>query len=215
MDAPPNDPFLDQLNEQQREAVVHGDGPQLVLAGAGSGKTRVITYRVAWLIHRMGIDPHSVVAVTFTNKAAGEMRERIEGLVAIHPLTSFVGTFHRLSLDLLRRYGRRVGVRPGFSILDRADQIVLVKKALEAEQLSESSFPPKPILSAISSAKNKMVDVASYEQEARGFFRGAGGTCLPRLPVDVGAGQRCRFRRHAGLRRTAPDREFRRQAAAT
>ncbi len=170
MDAPGSDPFLDQLNEQQREAVVHGDGPQLVLAGAGSGKTRVITYRVAYLIHRLGVDPHSVVAVTFTNKAAGEMRERIEALVAIHRLTSFVGTFHRLSLDLLRRYGQRVGVRPGFSILDRADQIVLVRKALEAEQLSESSFPPKPILSAISSAKNKMIDVGRYDQEASGFF---------------------------------------------
>jgi DNA helicase-2/ATP-dependent DNA helicase PcrA len=166
----PSDPFLDQLNDEQRDAVVHGDGPQLVLAGAGSGKTRVITYRVAWLIHRHGIDPHSVVAVTFTNKAAGEMRERIEKLVAIHPLTSFVGTFHRLSLDLLRRYGQRVGVRPGFSILDRTDQIALVRKALEAEQLAEASFPPKPILAAISDAKSTMVDPALFEERARGFF---------------------------------------------
>ena len=119
--------FEKLLNTQQLEAVTHGDGPQLVLAGAGSGKTRVITYRIAWLVQERGVDPGEITAVTFTNKAAGEMRERIESLVAIHPLTSFVGTFHRLSLDLLRRYGRRVGVRPGFNILDRADQIITLE----------------------------------------------------------------------------------------
>jgi DNA helicase-2/ATP-dependent DNA helicase PcrA len=167
----PDDPIRSQLNEQQYEAVTHGEGPQLVIAGAGSGKTRVITYRVAWLIHELGIDPRSVVAVTFTNKAAGEMRDRIEGLVGIYPLPSFVGTFHRLSLDLLRRYGQRVGVRSGFAIFDREDQIALVKKALEAEQLSDASFPPRPILSAISGAKNKLLDPGEFEATASGFFQ--------------------------------------------
>ena len=165
-----HDPLRSELNEQQYEAVTHGEGPQLVIAGAGSGKTRVITYRVAWLVHRMGVDPSSVVAVTFTNKAAAEMRERIEGLVQLYPLPSFVGTFHRLSLDLLRRYGQRVGVQRGFSIFDRDDQIALVKKALEAEQLSDASFPPRPVLSAISGAKNKLLDPEAFEAQAHGFF---------------------------------------------
>ncbi|MDX1644592.1 MAG: UvrD-helicase domain-containing protein [Thermoanaerobaculia bacterium] len=171
MTDPAPDPFRQELNEEQYAAVTHGEGPQLVLAGAGTGKTRVITYRVAWLVHRQGIDPHSVVAVTFTNKAAGEMRQRVESLLGMHPLTSFVGTFHRLALDLLRRYGERVGVKRGFSIFDRDDQIALVKKALEAEELSEASFPPKPVLSAISTAKNDLVDVAAYEEQAAGFFQ--------------------------------------------
>ena len=91
------------LNPQQLEAVTHGTGPQLVLAGAGSGKTRVITYRVAWLVRELGVPPESVVAVTFTNKAAGEMQERIERLLGVTPLPSFVGTFHRFALGLLRR----------------------------------------------------------------------------------------------------------------
>jgi len=166
----PPDSFRSELNEQQYEAVTHGEGPQLVIAGAGSGKTRVITYRVAYLIHRMGVDPGSVVAVTFTNKAAAEMRDRIEGLVQLYPLPSFVGTFHRLSLDLLRRYGQRVGVQRGFSIFDRDDQIALVKKALEAEQLSDASFPPRPVLAAISGAKSKLLDPQAYEEQAHGFF---------------------------------------------
>jgi DNA helicase-2/ATP-dependent DNA helicase PcrA len=98
------------------------------------------------------------------------MRERIEGLVQIYPLPSFVGTFHRLSLDLLRRYGQRVGVQRGFSIFDRDDQIALVKKALEAEQLSDASFPPRPVLAAISGAKNKLLDPDTFEEQAHGFF---------------------------------------------
>ena len=159
-----------ELNEEQLAAVCHGEGPQLVLAGAGSGKTRVITYRIAWLVRRVGIDPASIVAVTFTNKAAGEMSERVERLLGLRPLPSFVGTFHRFSLGLLRRYGARVGVADGFSIFDRDDQIALVKKALKAEGLADSSYPPRSVLASIGSAKNRLLGPDAYELEIGSFY---------------------------------------------
>ena len=127
--APPLD-LESQLNSEQLPAVTHGEGPQLVLAGAGSGKTRVITFRVAWLVREQGVDPADIVAVTFTNKAAEEMRERVEKLLELYPLPTFVGTFHRYALRLLRRYGERVGVQPGFAIFDRADQLSSGQKGL-------------------------------------------------------------------------------------
>ena len=158
------------LNPQQRAAVTHGTGPQLVLAGAGSGKTRVITYRVAWLVRELGVPADSVVAVTFTNKAAGEMQERIERLLGVTPLPSFVGTFHRFALGLLRRWGGRIGVSSGFVIFDRDDQIAAVKKALKEEGIAESSFQPRQVLAAISSAKNRLVGPADYEGAVSGFY---------------------------------------------
>ncbi|MCB1056937.1 MAG: UvrD-helicase domain-containing protein [Acidobacteria bacterium] len=160
-----------ELNPQQLEAVTHGEGPQLVLAGAGSGKTRVITYRIAWLIGEQGVDPSEIVAVTFTNKAAAEMHERVEGLVARHPLTAFVGTFHRFALRLLRRYGERVGLRRDFAIMDSSDQLSLVKKALELEGLSEKAFAPRAMLAAIGSAKNRLLDPEAFSRQAEGFFQ--------------------------------------------
>ncbi len=158
------------LNPQQRDAVTHGTGPQLVLAGAGSGKTRVITYRVAWLVQEVGVPAESVVAVTFTNKAAGEMQERIERLLGITPLPTFVGTFHRFALGLLRRWGSRIGVPSGFVIFDRDDQIAAVKKALKEEGIAESSFQPRQVLSAISAAKNRLMGPSEYEAAAGGFY---------------------------------------------
>jgi DNA helicase-2/ATP-dependent DNA helicase PcrA len=160
----------EDLNEEQLAAVCHGEGPQLVLAGAGSGKTRVITYRIAWLVRQLGIDPASIVAVTFTNKAAGEMSSRVEELLGVRPLPSFVGTFHRFSLGLLRRYGDRVGVSPGFVIFDRDDQISLVKKALKAEGLPDTSYPPRSVLASIGSAKNRLLDPEGYELEVSSFY---------------------------------------------
>ncbi|MBW8873540.1 MAG: UvrD-helicase domain-containing protein [Acidobacteria bacterium] len=159
-----------QLNPEQVAAVTHGEGPQLVLAGAGSGKTRVITYRIYWLIEEMGVDPGHIAAMTFTNKAAGEMRERVEELIGIHPLPTSVGTFHRYGLLLLRRYGERVGLRRDFHILDSADQLGLVKEALGAEGLSETAFSPRSVLSQISAAKNRLIDAAAYEAQAQNFF---------------------------------------------
>ena len=162
--------FERDLNPEQLAAVTHGEGPQLVLAGAGSGKTRVITYRIAWLVHERGVDPGSIVAVTFTNKAAGEMLERVERLVQIFPLPTFVGTFHRFALRLLRRHGGKAGLRSDFAIFDSADQISAVKKSLKAENLSETAFAPRAVLGAISGAKNRLLGPAQYAAAADGFF---------------------------------------------
>jgi DNA helicase-2/ATP-dependent DNA helicase PcrA len=159
-----------KLNPEQVAAVTHGEGPQLVLAGAGSGKTRVITYRIYWLIEEMGVDPGLISAMTFTNKAAGEMRERVEELLDIHPLPTSVGTFHRYGLLMLRRYGERIGLRRDFHILDTADQLGLIKEALGAEGLSETAFSPRSVLGQISAAKNRLLDPPAYESRAQNFF---------------------------------------------
>ncbi len=158
------------LNPEQIAAVTHGEGPQLVLAGAGSGKTRVITYRVAWLVLERGADPGSIAAVTFTNKAAAEMRERVENLLQRYPLPTFVGTFHRYSLILLRRYGERVGLPRDFVILDQDNQLDLMKKALAAEAIPETAFPPRVVLAAVSGAKNRLLGVEAYEAQAADYF---------------------------------------------
>ena len=158
------------LNPEQAAAVTHGDGPQLVLAGAGSGKTRVITYRVAWLVQERHVDPSQIVAMTFTNKAAGEMRDRVQDLLGLHPLPTFVGTFHRFALGLLRRHGKHVGVDPSFAIFDSSDQLSLVKKALAEENLSESAFPPRSMLGTISAAKNRLLDPETYAAAAENFY---------------------------------------------
>ncbi|HEV8629289.1 MAG TPA: UvrD-helicase domain-containing protein [Thermoanaerobaculia bacterium] len=159
-----------ELNPEQLAAATHGEGPQLVIAGAGSGKTRVITYRIAWLVREQGIDPRQIAAVTFTNKAAGEMRERVERRLGTDSLGGFVGTFHRFSLGLLRRYADRAGLPRDFAIFDGGDQVNLVKQALELEGLSESQYPPRSVLAAISSAKNRMLDTAAFEARAQDFW---------------------------------------------
>lgn len=163
--------FQKSLNPEQYAAVTHGDGPQLVIAGAGSGKTRAITYRIAWLIQERGVDPRAITAVTFTNKAAAEMKERVEALVGLHPLPAFVGTFHRYSLRMLRMYGDRLGLPKGFAIFDSGDQQSLIKKAVKAEGLDEKSFRPQAVLAAISGAKNRLIGPAEYERKADDFFR--------------------------------------------
>lgn len=162
--------FEAELNPEQLEAVTHPAGPQLVLAGAGSGKTRVITYRIAWLVAQ-GVDPAHIGAVTFTNKAAAEMKERAEGLVGVYPLPAFVGTFHRFALRLLRRWGRHVGLASGFGIVDSDDQLKLVKQAMKLEDVDDKSFRPQAVLAAIGGAKNKLVDPKSYALDAGDFFQ--------------------------------------------
>ena len=150
------DPILDPLNPEQRAAVTHGDGPLLILAGAGSGKTRVLTHRVAFLI-REGISPRSILAVTFTNKAAREMKERLDRLLGEAQLKDLtVGTFHAFCARLLRRDGPLVGVDRGFVIYDEGDQRALIRQTMEEQGVSERLFTPGAIGGAISGAKNDL-----------------------------------------------------------
>ena len=147
-------PLLPGLNEQQREAVLATEGPVLILAGAGSGKTRVITHRVAHLVLERGVSSENVLAVTFTNKAAGEMKARTEALLAGQALRSWISTFHSLCVRILRREADHAGLPRDFVIYDEDDQLAAVRDAIRALDLSEKLHPPRRLLSRISAAKN-------------------------------------------------------------
>ena len=161
---------LSGLNPQQREAVTHRRGPLLVLAGAGSGKTRVITYRIAWLIGEEGVHPSNILAVTFTNKAANEMLGRVERLVPNIGARPWIGTFHSTSLRMLRRHADRLGYTKSFAVYDTADQLTLVRRCMRELQMSDEAFPPRSILSRISNAKNELIGPAEYEKHNLDFF---------------------------------------------
>ncbi len=162
--------ILTGLNPAQKEAVESIEGPVLILAGPGSGKTRVITHRVAYLIKVCGINPHRIMAVTFTNKAAREMVERLQGLVsaAVNDLT--IGTFHAICARILRRDGRSVGIEPGFIIYDEEDQLNLIKRGLQELNLDPKKFVPRAILTAISASKSRMLSPQDCTQGSRSYF---------------------------------------------
>src|SRR5688572_22007718 len=162
---------LHGLNPQQREAVTHGTGPLLVLAGAGSGKTRVITYRIAYLMGELGVRPANILAVTFTNKAAAEMLSRVDHLV---PPTGgyrpWIGTFHSTSLRILRRYADRLGYTKSFAVYDTSDQLTLIRRCMREMNVNDEAFPPRSILSRISHAKNELIGPVEYERTNLDFF---------------------------------------------
>ena len=161
-----DDEPLAGLNPAQREAVLHFEGPLLVLAGAGSGKTRVLTMRIARLIRHHGVDPSRILAVTFTNKAAGEMRDRITRLLGHDPKGMWCGTFHAIGARILRAHAGRVGRTPAFTIYDEDDTLALVKRVMEAHGVSPKAWSPKLIVSLISDAKNALVSPREYESLA-------------------------------------------------
>ncbi len=171
--------FLSKLNPEQREAVLHRAGPLLILAGAGSGKTRVITYRIAYLIGDGHAEPDEVLAVTFTNKAAGEMRERVEGLIGEDSKGVWLSTFHALCARLLRREAPKIGLSRDFVIYDSSDQVAVVKQIEKELGIDDKFVPPRQALSRISHARNRMEGPASLrgthnlkdEQIARIFER--------------------------------------------
>lgn len=156
------DKLLEGLNKEQKAAVMHLNGPLLILAGAGSGKTRVITYRIAYMLRKHNVAPSSILAITFTNKAANEMRERIEGLVGEQSKYIWCGTFHSIFARLLRRHADLLGYTKNFSIIDTDDQMKLVKESMKELDIADSQFKPKSIQIEISNAKNRFVGVDEY-----------------------------------------------------
>jgi DNA helicase-2/ATP-dependent DNA helicase PcrA len=158
-----------ELNERQLEAVQHGEGPLLVFAGAGSGKTRVLTYRAAYLVGQAGVSPEQILAVTFTNKAANEMRSRIERLVGPLARAMWMGTFHSICARILRRDGDRIGLDKHFDIFDESDQGTLMKECLR-DMGAGDRFTPAMVLDAVSKAKNELISVREYARAAQTGF---------------------------------------------
>ncbi|HEY2830344.1 MAG TPA: UvrD-helicase domain-containing protein [Thermoanaerobaculia bacterium] len=161
---------LTGLNPPQRDAVTHGSGPLLVLAGAGSGKTRVITYRIAYLISELGVNPANILAVTFTNKAANEMLSRVDRLVPSGGYRPWIGTFHSTSLRILRRYADRLGYTKSFVVYDTADQLTLIRRCMRELNVNDDAFPPRAVLNRISGAKNELIGPEAYEKDNLDFF---------------------------------------------
>jgi len=159
--------YLEQLTPSQQKAVSHHEGPLLVLAGPGSGKTRVITYRIAALVEA-GVKPYNICAITFTNKAAEEMRQRAATLGASGG--AHISTFHSLCVRILRRYAGAAGIKPNFSIYDTADQRRCIKQAVKDCHLDGTNFPPARMLDAISTLKNKLIDAEAFQARADDFF---------------------------------------------
>jgi DNA helicase II / ATP-dependent DNA helicase PcrA len=175
-----NHPLLQGLNAAQKQAVLHGDGPLLLFAGAGSGKTRVLTHRVAYLIAARNVLPRHILAVTFTNKAAQEMKERINRLVGDNVGKHlWVGTFHALCARLLREFGEKIGLDRDFVVYDDADQITLLKECLRQLNIDEKKFAPRAILSRISNAKEKLVRPEDWHKHFFGFFDDIAGKVYP------------------------------------
>ncbi|MCI8866091.1 MAG: UvrD-helicase domain-containing protein [Lachnospiraceae bacterium] len=161
----------DTLNPKQREAVFHTEGPLLVLAGAGSGKTRVLTHRIAYLIEEKGVNPWNILAITFTNKAAGEMRERVDRLVESGSGSIWVSTFHSCCVRILRRFIEYLGYENNFTIYDSDDQKTLVKQVIKKLDLDPKQFRERMLMSVISTAKNELIGPEEFMRKAEGDWR--------------------------------------------
>ena len=162
--------LLEGLNEPQRQAVLHGEGPLLILAGAGSGKTRVLTHRIAHLVGTGQAGPGEILAITFTNKAAQEMRERVELLVGRRARAMWVMTFHSACARMLRADAERLGYTRGFTIYDEQDSLRLVKNCVEELDIDPKRFPARGIRRQISEAKNALLDAEGYRLKVSSFF---------------------------------------------
>ena len=163
--------ILKGLNDKQYEAVTSTEGPCLVIAGAGSGKTKVLTHKIAYLMGEKNVKPWNILAITFTNKAANEMKERVEKLVGDAAKDMWIGTFHSICVRILRKQIDRIGFDSSFIIFDTSDQKTLVKQILKAENIDDKIFTDKSVLYEISNAKNEMLEPDAYALRARGDFR--------------------------------------------
>jgi DNA helicase-2/ATP-dependent DNA helicase PcrA len=172
--------MLDGLNPEQLEAVLHKDGPLLVFAGAGSGKTRVITHRIANLIYTHQVPPSQILAVTFTNKAADEMKERLRHLLGMDIRGLWVGTFHAICARILRESGRAIDIPPNFLVYDESDQLDLIRQVLTELDLDEKQFNPRAIRNAISRAKERLIMPDEYAAQASDYFERIVAQVYPR-----------------------------------
>ncbi len=163
--------ILEGLNDKQYEAVVNTDGPCLVIAGAGSGKTKVLTHKIAYLLNEKDIKPWNILAITFTNKAANEMKERVEKLVGEAAKDIWMGTFHSICVKILRSFIDRIGYEKSFIIFDTSDQRTLVKECLKSLEIDDKMFTDRSVLSEISNAKNEMLEPIGYAMRSGGDYR--------------------------------------------
>lgn len=161
--------LLNNLNEQQQKAVKHTEGPLLIMAGAGSGKTRVLTHRIAYLIHEKEVAPYNILAITFTNKAAREMKERVEELIGLDSRDMLISTFHSMCVRILRRNIDKIGYDSNFTILDTSDQLTAIRQVLRDLNIDPKLFEPRSVLNRISSAKNELITPEKFAELASNF----------------------------------------------
>ena len=163
--------LIEGLNDKQKEAVLATEGPCLVIAGAGSGKTKVLTHKIAYLISEKNVKPYNILAITFTNKAASEMKQRVEKIVGDVAQEMWMGTFHSICVRILRRFVDRIGFDTSFLIFDTSDQKTVVKECLKALNIDDKAFSDRSVLSEISNAKNEMLTPKAYQAKYSGEFR--------------------------------------------
>ena len=163
--------MLEELNDKQYEAVINTDGPTLIIAGAGSGKTKVLTHKIAYILEKKEVNPWNILAITFTNKAANEMKQRVENIVGNIANDMWIGTFHAICVRILRRYIDRIGFEKSFIIFDTSDQKALMKDCLKALNIDDKTFSERGVLAEISNSKNEMLEPAAYRARANGDFR--------------------------------------------
>ncbi|AOM83924.1 ATP-dependent DNA helicase UvrD/PcrA [Salisediminibacterium beveridgei] len=168
--------MIEGLNKEQQEAVRHNEGPLLIMAGAGSGKTRVLTNRIAHLISEKGVPHWSILAITFTNKAAREMKDRVKKNIGAEAEEMWISTFHSMCVRILRRDIDRMGINRNFTILDGSDQLTVIKRIIKEKNIDNKKFDPRAILGMISSAKNELKTAKEYDQSANGYFEQVAST---------------------------------------
>ena len=159
--------LIQDLNNKQQEAVLQTEGPCLIIAGAGSGKTKVLTHKIAYLMAEKYIKPWNILAITFTNKAANEMKQRIESLVGDAVNDMWIGTFHSICVRILRKYIDRIGFDNSFIIFDTSDQKTLIKECLKQLKIDDKLFTDRAVLSEISNGKNEMLEPKAYSKIGR------------------------------------------------
>ena len=163
--------LIDGLNNKQKEAVLQTEGPCLVIAGAGSGKTKVLTHKIAYLMSEKRVLPWNILAITFTNKAANEMKQRIEGLVGDAVKDMWIGTFHSICVRILRKFIDRIGFDSSFIIFDTSDQRTLIKDCLKTLNIDDKLFTDRSVLAEISNGKNEMLEPKEYGVKYAGDYR--------------------------------------------